>query len=117
MMPASTCEPVRVARGAAPITIALRRRGVLLDTLTGVDLEEIRREFWRFAPAYAQEEAEAALDKVIELQAQRVLRTGLYYIVLVDLVASTKFMVEHGNDRAAKRIQFFVQSASTASCR
>ncbi|MGI8886992.1 MAG: gamma-glutamyltransferase family protein [Gaiellaceae bacterium] len=39
------------------------------------------------------------------------MRTGLCYIVLVDLVASTKFMVEHGNDRAAKRIQFFVQSA------
>jgi len=101
-MPASTCKPVRGARGAAPITIALRRRGVLLDALHRSGPRRDPPRFWRFAPAYAQEEAEAALDKVIELRAQRVLRTGLYYIVLVDLVASTKFMVEHGNDRAAK---------------
>jgi class 3 adenylate cyclase len=74
-------------------------------------LDEIREEFKRFAPAYAQEEAEAAFEKVMELQGQGVLRPGLYYIVLVDLIGSTKFIAEHGNEAGAQRIEYFVRAA------
>jgi class 3 adenylate cyclase len=76
-----------------------------------LDIDEIRAEFKRFAPAYAQEEAEVAFEKVMELQNQGVLRPGLYYVVLVDLVGSTKYMTEHGNEEGAKRIEYFVRAA------
>jgi class 3 adenylate cyclase len=78
------------------------------------DLEEIRQEFMRFAPAYAEEQAEAALYKIIELQSQGLARSGLYYLVLVDVVGSTAFMAENGNDAAAKRIESFVTAAINA---
>jgi class 3 adenylate cyclase len=75
------------------------------------DLNAIRQEFMRFAPAYAEEEAESALDKIIDLQSQGLARSGLYYLVLVDLVGSTKFMAEFGNDAAVDRIEFFITTA------
>jgi class 3 adenylate cyclase len=78
------------------------------------DLEEIRSEFARFAPAYARAEAEAALDKIIELQSQGLARSGLYYLVLVDLVGSTAYMAEHGNSAADQRIEHFVKSTLDA---
>jgi class 3 adenylate cyclase len=78
------------------------------------ELEKIQKEFIKYAPAYAQEEAKAAIAKVMDLQMQGVLRNGLYYIVLVDLVGSTKYGVAHGNDALAKRIQSFVTSSFNA---
>ena len=77
-------------------------------------LEEIQTEFLKYAPAYAQEEAKAAIAKVMDLQMQGVLRNGLYYIVLVDLVGSTKYAVAHGNGALAERIQNFVKSSFNA---
>lgn len=78
------------------------------------DLGDIREEFMRFAPAYAQEEAEEALAKIIELQGQGLVRSGLYYVVLVDVVGSTAYMAEHGNSAADKRIEHFVTAALNA---
>jgi len=78
------------------------------------ELDEIRREFMRFAPAYAEEEAELALSKIIELQSQGLVRSGLYYVVLVDLVGSTAYMAEQGNSAASLRIEHFVKSAIDA---
>jgi class 3 adenylate cyclase len=78
------------------------------------DLDQIRREFMRFAPAYAEAEAEAALEKVIQLQSQGLARSGLYYLVLVDLVGSTSYMAEHGNEAGADRIERFVTAAISA---
>lgn len=75
-----------------------------------MSLDDVRAEFKRFAPHYAQEEAEAAFERVQELQQQGLLRPGLYYIVLVDLVGSTAFMIEHGNEEGARRIEFFIRS-------
>lgn len=72
------------------------------------DLEEIRSEFLKYAPAYARGEASAALDKIIELQSQGIIRDGIYYIVLVDIVGSTKFAAEFGNTRLSERIKTFV---------
>ncbi len=71
-------------------------------------LDDIQREFLKYAPAYAQKEAQEAIYKVMDLQMQGVLRDGLYYIVLVDLVASTKYGILHGNQKLAERIKRFV---------
>jgi|GEM_PF-2947691 len=78
------------------------------------DLEKIQTEFLKYAPAYAQEEAKQAIQKVFELQKQGILRNGLYYIVLSDLVGSTKYGGEHGNEALARRIENFVVSSFNA---
>jgi class 3 adenylate cyclase len=75
---------------------------------------KIREEFLQYAPAYAIEEAREALDKIADLRAQRMLQEGVYYIVLVDLVGSTKFTAEHGNEKSAERIQQFISSTFRA---
>lgn len=72
------------------------------------DLDEIQSEFLKYAPAYAKKDASQALRKVIELQSQGIIRNGIYYIVLVDLVGSTKYAAEHGNIKMNERIEFFV---------
>jgi class 3 adenylate cyclase len=77
-------------------------------------LDEIHKEFLKYAPAYAQEEAKMAIVKVVELQKQGIIRNGLYYIVLVDLVGSTKYTAEFGNDKASKRVKYFVTSSFNA---
>lgn len=74
-------------------------------------LDDIRIEFLKYAPAYAQREAAEAIDKIADLQTQGLIRNGLYYIVLVDLVGSTKFASEHGNDKAGQRIKHFVSTS------
>jgi class 3 adenylate cyclase len=72
------------------------------------DLDKIRSEFLRYAPAYARNEASSALNKVFELQSQGIIRDGIYYIVLVDIVGSTKFAAEFGNIKLNERIKIFV---------
>ncbi len=78
------------------------------------DLDKIAQEFLKYAPSYAQKEAAQAIHKIQQLQAQGVIRSGLYYIVLVDLVGSTAFSAAHGNEALDKRIQQFVLSAFNA---
>lgn len=77
-------------------------------------LDEIRIEFLKYAPAYAQKEAAEAIDKIADLQTQGLIRNGLYYVVLVDLVGSTKFAAEHGNEKAGQRVKHFVTSSFNA---
>jgi len=50
----------------------------------------------------------------MNLQMQGVIRSGLYYIVLVDLVASTAFSAQHGNEAMARRIESLVMGAFNA---
>lgn len=78
------------------------------------DLDEIQSEFLKYAPAYAKHEAKEALSKLVELQSQGIIRDGIYYIVLVDLVGSTKYSAEHGNSRLNERIKTFITSSFTA---
>ncbi|MDP2654881.1 MAG: hypothetical protein Q8Q08_12745 [Candidatus Omnitrophota bacterium] len=78
------------------------------------DLDEIQKEFLKYAPAYAQKEAAQAICRVMELQKQGVLRNGLYYIVLVDLIGSTKYGAAYGNDALAQRIKNFVTASFSA---
>lgn len=78
------------------------------------ELERIREEFMRFAPAYAEDEAEAALQKIVQLQSEGLARSGLYYLVLVDIVGSTDYIAEYGNDAAAARIEVFVTASIDA---
>jgi hypothetical protein len=57
-----------------------------LLSLQYCNLEKIAIEFLKYAPSYAQAEAREAIEKVMDLQMQGIIRNGLYYIVLVDLV-------------------------------
>lgn len=82
--------------------------------MNSYDLDEIKQEFLKYAPAYAQAEAAQALHKLEELQSQGLIRNGVYYIILVDLVGSTKFAGENGNEKANKRIKLFVKSCFDA---
>jgi len=75
---------------------------------------DVYREFLKYAPAYAQQEAQQAIEKIVDLQKQGVIRSGLYYVVLVDLVGSTKFAATHGNDPAADRIKTFITASFNA---
>lgn len=77
-------------------------------------LEDIKAEFLRYAPHYAQEEAKQAIAKVHELQMQGLIRSGLYYVVLVDLVGSTQYGVDNGNEALAHRIKCFVMASFNA---
>lgn len=77
-------------------------------------LDEIQKEFLKYAPSYAQQEAMAAIRKIQEIKAQGVLRDGVYYIVHIDLVGSTEFAGKHGNDAISRRIQIFHTSCISA---
>ena len=78
------------------------------------DLDKIRNEFLKYAPSYARDEASSALNKIFELQSQGIIRDGIYYIVLVDIVGSTKFAAENGNLKLAERIKLFVTHSFNA---
>lgn len=78
------------------------------------DIFKIKNEFLKYAPGYAKHEASQALDKIFELQSQGVLRNGIYYIVLVDLVGSTKFSAEYGNAKMSERVRTFVTASFNA---
>jgi class 3 adenylate cyclase len=75
---------------------------------------DVYEEFLKYAPAYAQQEARQAIEKIVDLQKQGVIRSGLYYVVLVDLVGSTKFAAAHGNEAAADRIRTFISASFNA---
>jgi class 3 adenylate cyclase len=79
-----------------------------------VDLESVKKEFLQYAPTYALEEAKEAIERVSELQSQGILRSGLYYVVLADLVGSTSFGATHGNPALRDRIEWFVRSSLRA---
>jgi class 3 adenylate cyclase len=79
-----------------------------------VDLEKIRKEFMAFAPSYVQGPASVAIGNLIDLTQKKIITDGLYYIVLVDLVDSTKFGVEKGNDALSKRIEKFISASVMA---
>jgi len=78
------------------------------------DLTLSREEFLKYAPAYAKKEALEAIDKVMNLKMQGVIHNGLYYLVLIDLVGSTKYASENGNVKMDERIQYFVTSSFDA---
>ena len=50
------------------------------------DLTAVALEFLKYAPAYAQAEAQEAIRKVEELRAQGLIHDGVYYLVLADIV-------------------------------
>jgi class 3 adenylate cyclase len=79
-----------------------------------INLGAVKSEFLKYAPAYAMEEAKLAIDKIADLQSQGVIRSGLYYVVLVDVVGSAKFTAEHGNKLAIQRIEYFISSSFRA---
>ena len=74
-------------------------------------LDDVQLEFLKYAPAYAQSEAREAIYRISELQSQGVIKDGVYYIVLADLVGSTKYGAANGNPALKKRIENFVHSS------
>lgn len=85
-----------------------------LTNISYYRLDEIKWEFLKYAPAYAQDEARIAIERIYELQQEGVIRDGLYYVVLMDLVGSTKFAAEYGNKEAIDRIEFFIKNSLQA---
>ena len=79
-----------------------------------IDLEKIRNEFMAFAPSYVRGPASEAIGNLVELTQKKIITDGLYYIVLADLVGSTKYGVEEGNDALSNRIKKFVLSSVQA---
>jgi len=74
---------------------------------------ETARNLW-FAPIYAIQEAHAAFREIKRLDKSRSLRNGIYYVVLVDLVGSTKYRFSAVNERLTKRIERFVNACINA---
>jgi class 3 adenylate cyclase len=68
-----------------------------------MNLDEIRHEFFRFAPSYAIEEAEEALEKILELQSQGLVRNGHFVtgafaaINAIELTNTAIFIKELGD--------------------
>ena len=56
-----------------------------------MDLEKIKNEFMSFAPSYVRGPASIAIANLIDLTQKKIITDGLYYVVLVDLVGSTKY--------------------------
>jgi class 3 adenylate cyclase len=79
-----------------------------------VDLEKIKNEFMSFAPSYVKGPASIAIGNLIDLTQKKIITDGLYYVVLVDLVGSTKYGTEKGNKALSKRIETFVSSSVLA---
>ena len=77
-------------------------------------LDAIKAEFLKSAPSFAREDASIAIGTITEMQNKGRLRNGLYYIVLVDLIGSTKYSAEYGNDRMSKRVIAFVDESVKA---
>lgn len=79
-----------------------------------IDLDKIRHEFLSFAPSYVKGPASEAIDNLIDLSYKKIITNGLYYIVLVDLVGSTKYGIDKGNQALSKRIELFITSSVQA---
>lgn len=77
-------------------------------------LDKIHTEFLKYAPAYAQNEARQAIFKIQELKNQGLIHHGVFYIVLADLIGSTKYSAAYGNEKASKRIENFITSSFNA---
>jgi class 3 adenylate cyclase len=80
-----------------------------------MDFEDIQRlqrlgpRSLEHLPPYARNAAISAIVKVKELEESRLLREGLYYIVLIDLSGATIASTRLGKDANTERIQTFVQ--------
>lgn len=89
------------------------------DVRGHIDLDELVisdevRQLLRYAPDYASMSAALAIGEARKLQEKGVLRNGIYYLVLIDLVGSTEFMSRFGNQRGDVRIETFISGAIEA---
>ncbi len=78
------------------------------------NLDKIRDEFLKYAPSYALTEAGQAIDKLIQLQKDGLLQNGVYYLILIDLVGSTKYGAEFGNEKLFEIIKTFIKTSFEA---
>jgi len=65
-------------------------------------------------PNYALSDVNIDFDNLSRMNMNEPIYNGLYYIVLADLVGSTKFLEKYGNEKAAARIINFVQAGIKA---
>lgn len=69
-----------------------------------------KSSYFNHLPDYATGHHFSATDQASDIEEQGKINNGVYYIVLVDLVGSTKYLAAHGNEKAAARIISFVQA-------
>jgi hypothetical protein len=65
-------------------------------------------------PNYALSDADIDFEELIQMYNESTINNGIYYIVLSDLVGSTQYLTDHGNEKAADRIINFVQASLQA---
>jgi hypothetical protein len=65
-------------------------------------------------PNYALADTAIDFEELIQMHNEAPISNGIYYIVLADLVGSTKYLSMHGNEKAAERIINFVQASLAA---
>jgi class 3 adenylate cyclase len=78
----------------------------LANALRGLHL---KRSSLNYVPDYAIGPTITAIQQVRELEQSQLLRPGLYYLVLIDLVGSTESSAKIGVDENVKRIEEFVR--------
>jgi class 3 adenylate cyclase len=81
--------------------------------LEALDFELVTEEMPN-VPSYSREAAIAAVKRISLLERKRQFRAGLYYIVLIDLVGSTRASAEIKPDENVKRINQFVDFTKDA---
>jgi hypothetical protein len=65
-------------------------------------------------PIYARKAAMHAIAKVRKLEEEQIFRPGLYYIVLIDLTASTRASKLLGTELNQRRVQAFITACVEA---
>lgn len=65
-------------------------------------------------PGYARRAALEAIKKVRDLEKANLFRPGLYYVVLIDLVGSTKASLHLGHELNKRRIETFIAATVEA---
>lgn len=70
----------------------------------------LKSKYFKNAPAYALGDGSFNTEYWDEKNEPGKINNGVYYIVLVDLVGSTKYLTNYGNEKAAARIISFVQA-------
>jgi hypothetical protein len=59
-------------------------------------------------PGYVKQSAKEAIYRVREMERKTLFRPGLYYILLIDMIESTKLIGEVGHEIAKRKIEWFI---------
>lgn len=68
------------------------------------------KSYLKNIPAYALADIDRDVENLSHQYQAKQINNGIYYIVLVDLVGSTRYLASNGNEKAGQRIINFVQA-------